>query len=119
MVVIQVFWYMTPCRLVKLPTFRVTFMPLDREYVQSAPNLRTIYPEDAGSKLRRNRYISVDTESYARPAREGLVVDKVAPGEVFLLVLRFSPVSTIAPVLYTRSSFIDTIHATGPENLFL
>jgi hypothetical protein len=53
-VVIQVFWYMTPCQLVKLPTFRVIFMPLDREYVQSAPNLRTIYPEDAGSKLRRN-----------------------------------------------------------------
>jgi hypothetical protein len=36
-------------------------------------------------------------------------VGKAAPGEAFLLVLRFSPVSTIAPVLYTHFSFIDTL----------
>jgi hypothetical protein len=57
------------------------------------------------------------TSSYPMPAREGLVVDRLALGEAFLLVLRSSPVSTIAPMRYTHSSFIDTIHATGLENL--
>jgi hypothetical protein len=62
--------------------------------------------------------LSVYKTSYPRPAREGLVVDKVVLGEPFLLVLRVSLVSTVAPVLYTRSSFIDTTHVTGRENVF-
>ena len=61
--------------------------------------------------------LTVDKTSYPRPDRKGLVVDKVVLGEAFLLVLRFSLVSTVAPVLYTRSSFIDTTHATDGENL--
>jgi hypothetical protein len=41
-----------------------------------------------------------------RAVHVGFVVDKVAPGQVFLRVVRFSPVNTIPPLLYIHSCII-------------
>jgi hypothetical protein len=41
-----------------------------------------------------------------RAVHMGFVVDKVAQGQVFLLVLRFSPVSIIPPLLHIHSCII-------------
>jgi hypothetical protein len=41
-----------------------------------------------------------------RPVHVGFVVDKVALGQVFLRVLRFSPVNTIQPLLHIHSCII-------------
>jgi hypothetical protein len=52
-----------------------------------------------GLSLRRPRF-------HPRPIHVRFVVDKVALAQVFLQVIRFSPVSFIAPLLCSDISFI-------------
>lgn len=52
-----------------------------------------------------HRLLTTETQlqSHVSPGGRGLfVVNKVSPGQVFLRVMRFYPVSTIAPVLHTN-----------------
>ena len=56
----------------KVTIFRVTLMSLYRGYVQSEPDFGTIYPEDAGSKLRQNTgiYQSIRRHIPGQPVRD-------------------------------------------------
>jgi len=46
---------------------------------------------------------------YPRPVCVGFVVDRVALGQVFLLVVQFYPISIVPPLLHAHSFTTDSV----------